>query len=318
MREIVQDVDGNAAHDPRALRRAELLSLLEEEGAPRGPRAAWRAHRPRATRRDLWRFWLPLALVCTGAVAAAHWQDVRGLAASQIERVKAHVAEAPDFAVRRLEITGRRETPREVVLAALDWDGETPSSLELDVAEARRRLIATPWVEDAGVALDPSGTLRLQLTEREAAAVWRTGGAHWLVAADGTPIATVDGPKARLDLPYLIGPGADEAVAEARALLLSAPEAASREVLALARRGGRRWDMISSNGYVVKLPAQRPLEALRRYARGGWGERLAPYGVTALDLRRPSEPPVLTLESGANDLRLEALAALRKPDPKRR
>ena len=125
------------------------------------------------------------------------------------------------------------------------------------------------------------------------------------------------GPGERLDLQYLLGQGADDAVAEARTLLLSTPPHVANEVLALVRRGGRRWDVVSKHGFVIKLPEEDPLTALRSYGRNNLGERLKSRAVVSLDLRRPSEPPVLALETGMNGLRLEALAELRKPDPTR-
>jgi len=130
-------------------------------------------------------------------------------------------------------------------------------------------------------------------------------------------VVTTDGPGARLDLPYLLGAGANEAVGDARVLLASAPNAVAEEILALVRRGNRRWDAVSRHGFVIKLPAEGALEALRAYGRSNLGERLKPLAVLALDLRRPDEPPVLSLERGTNDLRLDALAELRKPDPRR-
>jgi len=221
--------------------------------------------------------------------------------------------------VKRVEITGRHETSRDFVLAALEIDDErhSISSLKLDVAEARERLIQSPWIDDASVALDPGGTLRLSINERTPSAIWRADGKYWLIDSEGGLIETVAGPGARLDLPYLLGQDADKAVGDARALLLSAPPYIAEEVLALVRRGGRRWDMISKHGFIVKLPEVDALNALRAYGRSNLGVRLKSRAVISLDLRRPSEPPVLALETGMNGLRLEALAELRKPDPKR-
>ena len=226
----------------------------------------------------------------------------------------------PEFAVKRVEVTGRVETSSEFILASLDIDEtrQTFSSLEFDVAAARDRLVESPWVDDASVALDPTGTLRLRLSERKPAAIWRASGTYWLVDKNGEPITTVDGPGTRLDLPYLLGAGANVAASDARALLSSAPPHLVEEILALIRRGNRRWDVVSKHGFIIKLPEVGALDALRGYGRTNLGVRLKPLAVVALDLRRPSEPPVLTLENGTNDLRLDALAELRKPDPKRR
>jgi len=279
----------------------------------------WQKYRPRWNTRDKLTFWLPLGIVCVAAVCAAYWTELKSATVTKVSEVRNAVVTHPEFAVKRLEIIGRRETSRNFVLAALDINGSQSSisSLELDVAEARERLIRSPWIDDASVALDPGGTLRLSLEERTPAAIWRANGEYWLIDSEGELIDTIDGPGERLDLPYLLGQGADDAVGEARSLLLSAPPHVVNEMLALVRRGGRRWDVVSKHGFVLKLPEEDALNALRSYGRSNLGERLKSRAVISLDLRRPGEPPVLAMEPGMNSLRLEALAELRKPDPTR-
>lgn len=290
-----------------------------DETATREP-SLWQRFRPRWNHRDRVTFWLPIAIVSVAALGAAYWTEIRTVTATKVEALREAVATHPDFSVRRVEIEGRNQASRDFVLEALsiDADRRSLSSLDLDVAEARARLIRSSWIDDARVALDPSGTLRLRLSERRPVAIWRASGAYWLIDERGEPIVTVDGPGERLDLPYLLGNGAAEAVDDARALLASTPTAVANEILALVRRGDRRWDAISKYGFIIKLPEEGALEALRAYGRSNLGPRLKPRAVLALDLRRPGEPPVLSLERGTNDLRLDALAELRKPDPKRR
>lgn len=297
--------------------RARMAEEIQD--APTRP-SLWQRYRPRWNRRDRLTFWLPLAIVCVAAVCAAYWTELRTATVTKVEAIREAVIDHPEFAVKRVEVTGRVETSHDFVLAALDIDDahQTFSSLEFDVAAARERLVESPWVDDASVALDPTGTLRLRLSERTPAAIWRASGTYWLIDDKGEPITTVDGPGTRLDLPYLLGAGANEAASDARALLSSAPPHLAQEILALVRRGGRRWDIVSKHGFIIKLPQVGALDALRSYGRTNLGERLKPLAVVALDLRRPSEPPVLTLEDGTNDLRLDALAELRKPDPKPR
>ncbi len=304
---------------PNREEKAQLARALAAEKVAKNPKklSLWQRYRPRWNRRDRLTFWLPLAIVSVAAVCAAYWTEISTATVTKVGEIREAVIDHPEFAVRRVEVTGRIETSRDFVLAALEIDGsqQTISSLEFDVVEARERLVGSPWIDDASVALDPTGTLRLRLSERTPAAIWRAGDVYWLIDDKGKPIEAVDGPGERLDLPYLLGVGAGSAVDDARLLLSSAPPHLAKEILALVRRGGRRWDAVSKHGFVIKLPEEGALDALRSYGRSNLGERLKPLAVTALDLRRPTEPPVLTLEDGTNDLRLDALAELRKPDP---
>jgi len=308
------------APDREASAELARTRLADELGSKPKRASLWQRYRPRWNRRDRLTFWLPLAIVSVAAVCAAYWTEIRTATVTKVEEIREAVVDHPEFAVRRVEVTGRVETSRDFVLEALEIGEarETISSLEFDVAKARDRLVDSPWIDDASVALDPTGTLRLRLSERTPAAIWRASDVYWLLDEKGEPIEAVDGPGERLDLPYLLGAGADDAVRDARTLLSSAPPHIAKEVLALVRRGGRRWDVVSKHGFIIKLPQEGALDALRSYGRTNLGERLKPLAVVALDLRRPSEPPVLTLEDGTNDLRIDALAELRKPDPIRR
>ncbi len=312
----MREVNATPKHDVNEhLQRSRLAG--EPDALPKKP-SLWQRYRPRWNRRDKLTFWLPLLLVSVAAVCAAYWTELRTATVTKVESIREAVVEHPEFAVKRVEVTGRVETSNDFVLSALNVDAkrQTFSSLEFDVAAARERLVESPWVDDASVALDPTGTLRLRLSERKPAAIWRAGESYWLIDESGEPITTVDGPAARLDLPYLLGNNANVAASDARALLASVPPHIATEILALIRRGDRRWDIVSKHGFIIKLPQEGALEALREYGRTNLGERLKPLAVLALDLRRPSEPPVLTLEEGTNDLRIDALAELRKPDPK--
>jgi len=313
MREVVIRSDPDDEEYNARVRR--IAASLKERHANKP--TIWQKYRPRWNTRDKLTFWFPLGAVCVAAVCAAYWTELKTATVTKVQEVREAVVTHPGFAVKRLEVTGRHETPRDFVLAALEISGDdgSISSLELDVTKARERLISSPWIEDASVALDPGGTLRLSISERRPVAIWRADGEYWLIDSEGDLIETIDGPGERLDIPYLLGQGADDAVAEARTLLLSTPPHVANEVLALVRRGGRRWDVVSKHGFVVKLPEEDPLDALRKYGRSNLGERLKSRAVISLDLRRPDEPPVLALEPGMNGLRLEALAELRKPDP---
>ena len=315
MREVSVNTQPDEDQYLERVRRAE--ALLKDRRAKQP--SLWQKYRPRWNTRDKLTFWLPLGIVCVAAVCAAYWTELKTATVTKVSEMREAVVTHPEFAVKRLEISGRHETSRNFVLAALQIDSEenTISSLELDVAEARERLIRSPWIDDASVALDPGGTLRLSLNERTPVAIWRANGEYWLLDSEGELIEAIDGPGERLDLPYLLGQGADDAVAEARTLLMSTPPHVANEVLALVRRGGRRWDVVSKHGFVLKLPEEDALNALRGYGRSNLGERLKSRAVISLDLRRPGEPPVLELEPGMNGLRLEALAELRTPDPTR-
>jgi cell division protein FtsQ len=281
---------------------AEGKKIRKKTGAPK-PRKRGRK------RRRL--FWGGLAVAVFGAAAAIafNWDDVR----KQADALRLAVVEHPEFAVTEMEVSGHRHLSVHDIgaLVGLDPEDGAVSSLRFDARAARDALLANPWIERASVAVDPSGMMRINIGERLPVAIWRNDEGYALVDEGGTRIVPVEGPEARLDLPLLIGAEAGRAVGDALALLRAAPPSVLNEVSALVRRGGRRWDVISSRGIVIKLPEGDALGALREYADRRIGERTAPFAVQAVDLRLRGEPPVIRLEPGASEMRDDLLRTLR-------
>lgn len=286
---------------------------LEADASETVERAAKPAKRRRWPRFSLW--WaLGGALAVGLALLLANWTSIRSGTLERAAAVQRAVVEHPEFAIRRVAINGHRRTETAEILAAigLDRGAGQVSSLRFDAAAARGNLLELPWIAAAEVTLDPAGLLRVELAEKRAAAIWHAEDGHWLIDGEGARIIAASGPETRPDLPMLIGFDADKAVDDARRLLNSLPRALLSEVAALVRRGGRRWDAVLTSGLVLKLPADDPLAALRRYSDQQLGPRVAEDAVTAIDLRFPDEPPALRLEPGAAEMRLEMLEGLRK------
>ncbi len=265
------------------------------------------------TKRRLLTWWLPAALIGIAAVVAFNWPHLRTETLTRADALRTAVIDHPEFAVTELEVSGHSQLSVHQIGAIVGLEPGTRaiSSLRFDARAARAALLDNPWIERASVAVDPSGVMMIDILERIPVAMWRGDEGFFLIDARGTPIIAVPGPENRLDLPLLIGEGANEAVADARALLRAAPATVLPEIAALVRRGGRRWDVISSRGIVLKLPADNPLDALRSYMDRRIGERIAPFAVVAIDLRLPTEPPVIRLEPGTTEMRDDLLRTLR-------
>lgn len=302
-----------------------------EEGGRRGappapvPVPATRAKRrapkpPRArlfTLRRLALGALLLILLAASAAIAYNWSGIRSETLSRAEAVRTAVVDHPEFAVTDLEVSGHIQlSVHEIARMAGIEPGTTAiSSLRFDARRARDALLLNPWIERASVAIDPSGVMRIAIDERVPVAIWRNDDGFFLIDKGGALIVPVAGPEERLDLPLLIGDGAAAAVGDARALLKAAPIRALPRIAGLIRRGGRRWDVVTDSGLVIKLPAEDPLAALRRFVDGRLEEQVAPFAVTGIDLRLPDDPPVIRLEPGAGAMREELLDTLRKPAP---
>ena len=264
-------------------------------------------------RRWLMAFWLPAALIAVLAIIAYNWSRISSETLTRAEAVRTAVIDHPEFAVTDLEISGHIQMSVHEIgeIIGIEPGTRAISSLRFDARQARDALLANPWIERASVAIDPAGIMKVTIVERIPVAIWRNDAGFFLIDHAGRPIMPVPDASARLDLPLLIGESADKAVADARALLKSAPVSVLPRIAALVRRGARRWDIITDSGLILKLPADEPLNALRRFADEQLEERVAAFAVTGIDLRLPDDPPVIRLEPGANAMRDELLQTLR-------
>jgi cell division protein FtsQ len=136
---------------------------------------------------------------------------VLGLAAGGALGARRYVTTTPRFAVKDVTVAGnQRRTADDVASEAGIERGQNVFTLDLE--RARARLLADPWIKDATLARRLPGTVTVQVTERDAAA---------LVALGDTYLATRDGdifkrlePGDPTDLPVITGLTADGVAAD--------------------------------------------------------------------------------------------------------
>lgn len=234
------------------------------------------------------RLGLPLALV---AMSAGAWlqDDVRraqltGVFAELREKVK----NRPEFAVTLLSVEGTSPEVAEAVRTALALPLPA-SSLDLDLSAARERVAALDAVREVELRVQSGGVLRVVVTEREPAVVWRTEAGLTLLDEEGQRVTEIWSRADRVDLPLLAGTGAEKAVPEALALIAAAGPLLPR-VRGLVRMGERRWDVVLDRDQRILLPADQPLRAMERLIALDAAQDLLARDVLAVDLRLEGRP----------------------------
>jgi len=246
----------NITSKPAARKTTVRKNSIRKSVQPRRPMGCLR----RLARR------LPLrALAILGAVTATistgHWMWRSGYVEAAkiviVEEVYAATADA-GFAVTRIRVTGREVIEEEAVYAALETERGDPI-LRFDPEEARARVEALPWIEQAIIQRRLPDQILVKLEEQRPVALWQSQGTWQVIDYDGTVIKDADVRIFR-DLPKLVGEGAEAHVAEFLSLTEKQPNLAEY-VYAAIRVGKRRWNLRLHSGIDVRLPENNPISA---------------------------------------------------------
>jgi cell division protein FtsQ len=139
-------------------------------------------------------------LIVVGASGAVAWGAHR------------YALTTPRFAVKKVELSGnRRKTDTEIQKLAGLQRGQ--NIFALDTARAEAKVLEDPWVREVKITRELPGTLKIDLTEREAGAVAAIGERLYLVTRAGEPFKLLEEGDP-YDLPVVTGINADNLTRE--------------------------------------------------------------------------------------------------------
>lgn len=233
-----------------------------------------------------------LAIAATGFAMGGHY-----------DRFKLEYGSARDIAARMLgmkvssvALKGNLELSADEVFAAAAIPA-TASLPFLEIAVVQERLKAIPLISEVSIRKLYPDKLAIQITERSAFALWQQDGKVHVVSADGTAIDALRDDRF-INLPHVVGPGANKRVKEYVGILLEVPELAN-QVRAGTLVGERRWTLKLKNGIDVKLPEEEPARALARLAEVDKDSRLLSRDIIGIDLRQSDRIVVRLSEDAA-------------------
>jgi len=206
------------------------------------------------------------------------------------------VANAAGMRIATVSLSGQRQVGREEIFRAAGVTDHS-SLLFLDVAQARAKLEAIPWIAEATVRKLYPDRLQITITEREPFALWQSQGKVSVIAADGTVLSAAVEPRLAT-LPFVVGNGA---AARARAFLavLDQFPAVRDQVRASIMVAERRWNLRLKNGIDVRLPDTNIEQALATLTRFDREKSLLSRDIVAVDLRLPDRVTVRLSEAAA-------------------
>ncbi len=270
---------------------------------PAPSRLAYRLHRLWLTPgfRLLLRVGLPLVLAFGAGFHFLGTPENRGVVMARLAEAAESVKTRPEFMVKLVAIEGA--SPPVARLIRETFPVAVPvSSFDLDLELLQAEISELDVVEQAEVRVRPGGVLEIAVVERVPAVIWRTPQGLALLDRRGNHIAYVPARASRPDLPLLAGPGAEDAVPEALALIRAAGPLGAR-LRGLVRVGQRRWDMELTGGRSIALPERDPVAALAQVIALDQAEDLLARAITRVDMRNPARPTLRLAPQATEEMR---------------
>ena len=206
------------------------------------------------------------------------------------------LANAAGFRITAVTINGRKQLTQDEVLAIGGVNGRS-SLLFLDAASVRDALKANPWIADATVLKFYPGALQINITERQAFALWQENGKLSVIADDGAvlePYVT----RRFASLPLVVGKGAETHAKDFLALVAKYP-VVNNQLKAAIFVGERRWNLRFKDGLDIRLPEADVGNALAALVKYDQEDKLLSRDITAIDMRLPDRLTVRLSEDAA-------------------
>jgi len=233
---------------------------------------------------------MPADVRWMNAVAAALWALAAG---AVVVALGVWVARHPLWTLQAITLHGDLTHQNAVTVRALVVPHLRGTFLTLDLAEARARFEALPWVREAVVEREFPNRLRVTLREHEPLAWWGEAGGGRLVSVRGEVFEADPDDPAADQWSVLYGPaGEAEAVVAMYRRLSPLVERLGRDVGRLELSGRGSWRLTLDSGAPIELGRGEAevVERLQRFATTQAALR-ARYGardIVSADLRYPN------------------------------
>ena len=220
----------------------------------------------------------------------------------------AELGAAMGLRISSVQIHGAQTTDMTALEQAIGVRNGDPT-LGFSLSAVQQRVKQLGAVQSATVARELPGTLIVTITERNAFAIWQTGGngaptQFQLIDKAGNVIANQDAAAAKRREPWLLLLAGADAPQNADMLMsqLQTQPALLGRVTAAERVDGLRWNLILKDQTVVKLPADGQADAIAQLGALQTSMQLLDRPVEVIDLRqagrlvvRPYPAPVAAI-----------------------
>ena len=215
-------------------------------------------------------------------------EDRRMAIIGSVQDIRERFENRPEFMVGLISVEGASPELADAVRARLNLTLPL-SSFDIDLIAAQARIQELDAVARADLMVRSGGVLKVRITERAPAVLWRTDLGIEMLDETGHRVASLAARSVRPDLPLIAGEGADGATPEALALLAAAGPLMPR-LRGMVRVGDRRWDLILDRNQRILLPEDSPIAALERLIALDKANDLMGRDILTVDLRTEHRP----------------------------
>ena len=229
---------------------------------------------------------LTAGILAFTALAALFASGVIGRTIHRTSDAAAAFLSDAGFGVAEVHLSGNQRTSAATIMAALGLKAGQ-SIFNIDLPDARLRLLQLPWAAEAEVKRRYPDDIDVTIVEKLPYARWQSPDGRLFVVERTGGLITDQNLDAFAKLPLLLGNGAPQmaapfvdAVAQHRAIVA--------RTAAYQYQSGRRWNLLLDDGVVVKLPEtgwQKQLFVLDHLIID---EGVLERDVTEIDLRSPT------------------------------
>lgn len=188
-----------------------------------------------------------------------------------------------EYEIKFLEIRGASEATSDEIRRFLALDLPV-NSLMLDFPLLKQRMENLGAVAVADIYAPIGGTLVVSIQERLPVLRWQNAQGVFLIDKDGIILREIDARWDFLDLDMVIGPGAQNHVAQARSLFEKA-RALDVDIVGLRFSEVGRWDILLGENKIMMLPQEDTLESLEFIMRKNRDNRLFDREIAYVDAR---------------------------------
>lgn len=265
---------------------------------------------PSRVKYKLERLWLtPLyrALIRTGLpvlfiliVVLAYVRDpiVKQKIVTYFDTARTTMEERPEFMVKQMRIQGTSEPVDKLVREALSLTFPV-SSFRLDLETLKTTVEKIEAVETVSLLVGAQGVLEIGIVERVPSVVWRSSEGLILLDISGQKSGRISSRLDRADLPLITGVGVEQNIPEALAIFNKLRPVYGR-IRGLSWMGERRWDVVLDRNQILKLPEDKPIEALGRIFALHRAQDILNRDIVVVDIR-DGRKPILQLSAPALD-----------------